>query len=102
MQRPETGYMHVLEKGRTVVKWRRRELTESLLAANNPLVARVVVNRLWHHLYGEGLVPTVDNFGHLGEKPTHPQLLDYLAARFVREGWSIKRMVRYLATTRGK
>lgn len=78
----------------------RRELAESLLAPSNPLVARVIVNRLWNHLYGEGIVPTVDNFGHLGEQPTHPELLDYLAARFVREGWSLKRMVRYLATAR--
>lgn len=58
------------------------------------------MNRLWQHAFGEGLVRTVDNFGRLGELPTHPELLDYLAARFVRdEGWSMKRMLRLLLTS---
>jgi Protein of unknown function (DUF1553) len=60
-----------------------------------------MVNRLWHHLFGRGLVPTVDNFGALGEAPTHPELLDHLAWQFVHEdGWSVKRMVRRLVLTR--
>jgi hypothetical protein len=62
----------------------------------NPFIARVLVNRVWHHLFGRGLVGSVDNFGVLGERPTHPELLDYLADRFVKEGWSIKKLVREL------
>ena len=53
-----------------------------------------MVNRIWKHLFGNGLVRSVDNFGHLGEQPTHPELLDYLAQRFVAEGWSIKTLIR--------
>jgi len=59
-----------------------------------------MVNRIWEHLFGRGIVPTVDNFGRLGEKPTHPELLDYLASRFVSEGWSCKQMIRFLVTSR--
>lgn len=72
----------------------RRELADRLFAADNPFVARVMVNRVWHHLFGRGLVGTVDNLGVLGESPTHPELLDYLASRFIEEGWSIKRLIR--------
>ena len=75
----------------------RRELAEAIASPDNPLTARVMVNRIWHHLFGRGIVGSVDNFGLIGDKPTHPQLLDYLAARFVEEGWSIKRMIRLLA-----
>jgi hypothetical protein len=74
----------------------RRELAECIASARNPLTARVMVNRLWHHLFGSGIVRTVDDFGRAGEQPTHPELLDYLADRFVAEGWSIKRMLRFL------
>lgn len=63
----------------------------------NPYIARVFVNRVWHHLFGRGIVVSVDNFGVLGEKPTHPELLDYLAAHFVNDGWSLKRLIRELA-----
>jgi hypothetical protein len=65
-----------------------------------PLVARVIVNRVWQHLFGRGIVASADNFGVLGDAPTHPELLDYLAEQFVREGWSIKRLVRSLASSR--
>src|SRR5690606_25738546 len=78
----------------------RLELADDLTRADNPLTARVMVNRIWQHLFGRGLVPTVDNFGRLGEPPTHPELLDFLAARFVEHGWSAKDMIRYLVTTR--
>ncbi|EDY20723.1 protein of unknown function DUF1549 [Chthoniobacter flavus Ellin428] len=78
----------------------RRELADAIANPQNPLTARVMVNRIWHWLYGRGIVATVDNFGRLGEKPTHPELLDYLAARFVEHGWSMKDMIRYLVTTR--
>jgi Protein of unknown function (DUF1553)/Protein of unknown function (DUF1549)/Planctomycete cytochrome C len=64
--------------------------------AVNPLIGRVFVNRVWHHLFGRGIVGSVDNFGVLGEPPTHPELLDWLANDFVRGGWSIKRLVRSL------
>ena len=62
----------------------------------NPFLARVMVNRLWHHLFGRGIVASTDNFGVLGERPTHPELLDFLADDFVRRGWSIKSMIRSL------
>ena len=62
----------------------------------NPFASRIAVNRVWHQLYGRGLVPTPDNFGLLGEAPTHPELLDHLATEFVKDGWSIKRLIRKL------
>jgi uncharacterized protein DUF1553/uncharacterized protein DUF1549/cytochrome c len=77
----------------------RLELACEMTSPANPLVSRVIVNRLWHHLFGRGIVPTVDNFGRLGEEPTHPELLDYLATRFVDEGWSLKKMIRFLLMT---
>ena len=79
----------------------RRQLAEDLLRDDNPLPRRVIVNRVWHHLFGKGLVSTPDNFGRLGAKPTHPELLDHLATRFVeRDRWSLKGLIRYLVTTR--
>ena len=78
----------------------RLHLAEEVADPRNPLTARVAVNRMWRYLFGEGIVRTVDNFGKLGDEPTHPELLDYLADRFVDEGWSIKKMVRRLATSR--
>ena len=79
----------------------RRELADVLASPDNPLTARVFVNRVWHHLFGRGLVPTVDNFGLLGEPPSHPELLDFLAHRFVHEHrWSVKQLVRELVLTR--
>ena len=72
----------------------RLELAEAIADAKNPLTARVMVNRLWKHHFGEGLVRSTSNFGQLGDRPTHPELLDYLAARFVASGWSLKAMHR--------
>ncbi len=63
------------------------------------LVARVLANRVWHHLVGQGLVPTLDNFGRTGEPPSHPELLDYLAARLVDSGWSVHALVREITTS---
>jgi hypothetical protein len=77
----------------------RLQLARDMTSAANPLTARVMVNRIWHHLFGRGLVATVDNFGRLGEKPTHPELLDFLAWRFVEQAWSAKDLIRYLVTT---
>jgi hypothetical protein len=75
----------------------RRELAAWITDRRNPLTARVMVNRVWHWLMGEGLVRTVDNFGTTGETPTHPELLDHLATRFAAEGWSVKKLVRSIA-----
>src|SRR5205807_2233355 len=74
----------------------RLELAQRIVDPANPLLARVMVNRLWQHHFGEGIVRSVDNFGLLGETPTHPDLLDFLATEFVRQGWSIKKMHRLL------
>jgi len=78
----------------------RRELAERIADPRNPLTARVMVNRVWHHLFGAGIVRTVDDFGRVGELPSHPELLDYLADRFVEERWSVKRLIRSLVLTR--
>lgn len=75
---------------------KREELAEGMLHPQNPLTARVMVNRIWHHLYGRGIVETVDNFGAQGTLPTHPELLDYLAIKFQEEGWSMKKMMRFM------
>ncbi|WP_232834964.1 PSD1 and planctomycete cytochrome C domain-containing protein [Pleomorphovibrio marinus] len=74
----------------------RMELAEAMLSPQNPLTARVMVNRIWHHLFGRGIVETVDNFGLQGTLPSHPELLDYLALLFVEEGWSIKKLIRHI------
>jgi len=78
----------------------RLELAHWLTDPANPLTARVMANRVWQHLFGEGLVSTPDNFGATGERPTHPELLDYLANRFVANGWSVKKLVREVVLTR--
>ena len=78
----------------------RLELAQWLTSDKNPLAQRVIVNRIWQHLFGQGLVKSVDNFGVTGEAPSHPELLDHLADRFVRDGWSIKKMVKALVLTR--
>src|SRR5262249_61129822 len=74
----------------------RLELARAIGSKDNPLTARVFVNRVWMHHFGRGLVGTASNFGHLGELPTHPELLDYLASRFVANGWSVKQLHRDL------
>ncbi|QGJ70404.1 Planctomycete cytochrome C [Planctomycetales bacterium 10988] len=74
----------------------RLQLAEWITAADHPLTSRVMVNRIWHHLFGVGIVETVDNFGATGRRPTHPELLDFLAAKFQEDGWSTKGMIKYL------
>ena len=77
----------------------RLSLAQDLVSPRNPLTARVMVNRIWRWIFGQGIVGTVDNFGAMGEKPTHPELLDHLATYFVEQGWSMKELIRYLLTT---
>ncbi len=78
----------------------RLQLAEWLTDEKNPLTSRVIVNRVWHHLFGIGLVDTVDNFGLLGSKPSHPELLDDLAIEFMEDGWSVKRLIKRILLSR--
>ena len=74
----------------------RREWAEALVARDNPLTARVITNRIWHYLFGRGIVASVDDFGQMGDRPSHPELLDFLAGRFMETGWSMKGLIREL------
>jgi hypothetical protein len=78
----------------------RSEFADWITSPSNPLTARVMVNRVWHWLFGAGLVRTTDNFGTMGETPSHPELLDYLATQFVEQGWSVKKLVREIMLSR--
>ena len=77
----------------------RLRLAEEIATPANPFTSRVMVNRIWQSLFRRGIVSTVDNFGKLGDKPVNPELLDWLANRFVEDGWSVKKMIRLLATS---
>ena len=77
----------------------RLELARAIASRDNPLTARVMVNRIWMHHFGEGLVRTTSNFGLRGEPPTHPELLDWLSSRFMEDGWSIKNLHRLIVTS---
>ncbi len=74
----------------------RLQLAQEMTRSAAPLLARVIVNRLWQHHFGRGLVNPPDDFGKMGQPPTHPELLDYLAAELIRSGWSIKHMQRLM------
>ncbi|HYF34327.1 MAG TPA: PSD1 and planctomycete cytochrome C domain-containing protein [Prosthecobacter sp.] len=78
----------------------RLELARWLTSREHPLTARVMANRVWHHLLGRGLVRTTDNFGFSGERPSHPALLDHLALRFMEDGWSVKALIREIVLSR--
>ena len=99
------GYLGVLADDRPFVSTGsgRLQLAEAIATADNPLTARVMVNRVWHHLFGSGIVRTVDDFGRVGDIPSHPELLDHLATRFTKSvsdggmGWSLKRLIREIA-----
>jgi Protein of unknown function (DUF1553)/Protein of unknown function (DUF1549)/Planctomycete cytochrome C len=78
----------------------RLEMAQAIVDKNNPLTARVFVNRVWMHLFGQGLVTNPSDFGVRTEPPSHPELLDYLASRFMEEGWSIKKMQRFILLSR--
>ena len=103
----EPGFLTVLARGDETVarpparpdyvsSGRRRALAEWIASPDNPLTSRVLVNRLWYWHFGEGIVATPGNFGKMGVPPTHPELLDWLATEFVRQGWSIKQMHRLI------
>ena len=92
------GFLRVLSSGQERQHFKegsgRRELAEAIVAPGNPLTSRVMVNRLWGEIFGVPLVRSASNFGSTGERPSHPELLDYLAIKFREEGWSIKALVR--------
>ncbi|MEO6282112.1 MAG: PSD1 and planctomycete cytochrome C domain-containing protein [Dyadobacter sp.] len=77
----------------------RMELAAAIVNPKNPITSRVMVNRIWHHLFGKGIVETVDNFGLQGKLPTNPALLDYLAIRYQQEGWSTKKLIRLIVSS---
>jgi len=78
----------------------RLELAQWISSRNNPLTARVMVNRIWYWMFGQGLVRTTDDFGFAGTRPSHPELLDLLATRFMESGWSTKSLIRQIARSR--
>ncbi len=78
----------------------RLQYARWIVSPGNPLPARVMANRVWQHLFGQGLVRTVDDFGTVGEEPTHPELLDYLATQFQEQGWSVKNLIRMIVLSR--
>lgn len=97
------GFLQVISDGQADIpdnQSGRIELAAWITSSENPLTARVFVNRVWYQLFGRGLVRTVDNFGVMGAEPSHPELLDYLAARFIQHGWSVKQLIRSLVLSR--
>ncbi|MFO1482189.1 MAG: PSD1 and planctomycete cytochrome C domain-containing protein [Verrucomicrobiaceae bacterium] len=78
----------------------RLELANWIASPQNTLTARVIVNRVWHWIFGRGLVESVDNFGSTGTKPTHPELLDHLANQFIADGWSLKKLIKRIVSSR--
>jgi mono/diheme cytochrome c family protein len=78
---------------------RRLAFAKSLTNGTHPLFTRVIVNRVWHHHFGRGIVASLSDFGHLGDRPTHPELLDWLASEFVAKGWSLKQLQRLIVTS---
>jgi mono/diheme cytochrome c family protein len=95
----ENGYKFPEPPDGAPSSWRRRGLADWISSAENPLTARVMVNRIWQHHFGEGIVRTPSNFGKTGQPPSHPELLDWLAVEFVKRGWSIKTMHRLMMTS---
>jgi len=100
----EPGFLTILAPGDATIALpagvestgRRTALANWIASPDNPLTARVMVNRIWHYHFGRGLVATPSNFGAAGERPSHPELLDWLASEFVRQGWSVKAMHRLI------
>lgn len=99
----ERGFPQVLCTTQVAIDDRssgRLELARWIGSDSNPLTARVMVNRIWQHMVGRGIVTSMENFGTTGQPPSHPELLDHLAVRFVESGWSVKAIVREIATSR--
>jgi hypothetical protein len=97
------GFPQVITDGPTGISSKssgRLELARWIGSDDNPLTARVMVNRIWLHMIGKGIVTSTENFGTTGQTPSHPELLDHLAARFMDSGWSVKSVVRDIATSR--
>jgi hypothetical protein len=96
------GFPQVIQVSATVSKKQsgRLELAQWLTSRDHPLTARVMANRVWRHLFGAGLVRTVDNFGFSGERPSHPELVDHLAIKFMDSGWSVKSLIREIVLSR--
>jgi hypothetical protein len=94
-----TGHVPVITPPGAKSSGRRLALAEWLVSKDNPLTARVTVNRLWQYHFGRGIVRSPNNFGTQGDKPTHPELLDWLASEFVERGWSMKAMHRLILTS---
>jgi hypothetical protein len=101
----EPGYLQALVNGSPPTSHppktgdssgRRRALAEWIASPDNPLTARVMVNRIWHWHFGRGIVATPSNFGKMGARPSHPELLDWLATEFIRQGWSVKQIHRLI------
>ena len=98
-ERVEPGVFAFLNPLSAGVARDRLAFARWLVAAENPLTARVTMNRAWAAFFGRGIVKTVDDFGYQGESPTHPELLDWLAVEFVKQGWSMKKMHRLIVTS---
>jgi hypothetical protein len=97
------GFVTVITQGKPAIPTNasgRLELARWFTDRRNPLTARVAVNRIWHHLFGAGLVQTTDNFGAMSEPPSHPELLDTLAMQFMEDGWTVKKMIRRIMLSR--
>ena len=102
-QQVPRGFPKVLSSGEKRIPSNqsgRLELARWIGSADNPLTARVMVNRIWKNLMGQGLVTSTENFGITGQAPSHPELLDYLAVRFVESGWSVKSLIKEIASSK--
>jgi hypothetical protein len=93
------GFLQVVASNAPSKEYTRLDLAKAVASKDNPLTARVIVNRIWQAHFGRGLVNTPSNFGQLGDRPTHPELLDSLAARFMANGWSLKWLHREILNT---